>query len=239
MTRLLAPLVVCFALPLAFTEIGTFSRRPPTRPDRAPDRQPERVPPRPERVEARVRAPDAAQTLRQEMRRLWSEHVFWTRDYIIAAGTDGADAPAASMRLMRNQEDLGRALAPYYGTANSEKLTDMLKQHIQIAVDLIKAAKSGDQKEFTDQDEKWKQNAQEIAAFLSGANPHWAKDAILELMVAHLDTTREEVQARLHQKWDEDVKAFDRVYAHILKMADALSDGIIAQFPDRFSEGGR
>jgi hypothetical protein len=30
------------------------------------------------------------------------------------------------------------------------------------------------------------------------------------------------------------VRAFDAVYAHILVMSDALSDGIVKQFQDRF-----
>ena len=31
-----------------------------------------------------------------------------------------------------------------------------------------------------------------------------------------------------------DVRAFDAVYDHILKMSDALADGIVKQFPDKF-----
>ena len=34
--------------------------------------------------------------------------------------------------------------------------------------------------------------------------------------------------------WEGDVRAFDAVYDHILMMSDALSDGIVKQFPDKF-----
>jgi hypothetical protein len=50
-----------------------------------------------------------------------------------------------------------------------------------------------------------------------------------------MSTTTAEVVARLTKNWDADVKAYDEVYRHILMMSDALSDGIIAQFPEKFS----
>ena len=85
-----------------------------------------------------------AEALRQDMRALWSDHVIWTRDYIVAAVADQPDQQAAASRLMKNQEDIGAAVAAYYGPAAGAKLTTMLKEHISIAADLIKAAKAGD-----------------------------------------------------------------------------------------------
>jgi hypothetical protein len=41
--------------------------------------------------------------------------------------------------------------------------------------------------------------------------------------------------ARLSKNWDADVRAFDEVYEHILHMSDALSEGIVKQFPNKFS----
>jgi hypothetical protein len=89
--------------------------------------------------------PDKATQLHQDMRKLWTDHTVWTRDYIVAAVDDRPDAQAAASRLMRNQEDIGNAVAAYYGRAAGQQLTSRLKQHISIAVDLIKAAKAGDQ----------------------------------------------------------------------------------------------
>ncbi len=74
----------------------------------------------------------------------------------------------------------------------------------------------------------------EELCLLSGANPNWPKSTLADMMKMHLSTTTAEVVARLNGKWDDDIAAFDAVYAHILKMADALSDGIIKQFPAKF-----
>jgi hypothetical protein len=177
---------------------------------------------------------DAAATLKQDMRKLWTDHVVWTRDYIMAAVGDQPDAQAAAGRLMKNQEDIGKAVATFYGAAAGQQLTTLLKQHISIAVDLIKAAKAGDKAAQQQADGKWQQNAVEIADFLSKANPNWPRATLVDMMKKHLATTTDEVVARLTKNWDGDVRAFDAVYDHILHMSDALSDGIVKQFPAKF-----
>ncbi|SRR6266571_483810 len=179
-------------------------------------------------------ASDSASALRTAMRKLWSDHVFWTRDYIIAAVGGQPDEKAAATRLLANQDDIGNAVASYYGADAGQKLTGLLKQHILIAGDLIKAAKAHNQDKQQEADREWQKNAEDIADFLSHANPYWPRAALVDLMNTHLSTTTTEVVARLNKDWDGDAKAFDAVYDHILKMSDALSDGIIKQFPGKF-----
>ncbi len=168
------------------------------------------------------------------MRKLWTDHTVWTRDYIVAAVDGKPDATAAANRLMKNQEDIGNAIAAYYGQAAGQQLTSLLKQHISIAVDLIKAAKAGDKAAQKQADDRWQANGVEIATFLSKANPNWPKATLVDMMKTHLSTTTAEVVARLTHDWDADVRAYDAVYDHILMMSDALSDGIVKQFPDKF-----
>ena len=176
-----------------------------------------------------------AVSLNLAMRRLWSDHVIWTRDYVIAAVAGAPDAGAAANRLLKNQEDIGNAVVPLYGEAAGEALTGLLKQHIMIAVDLIDAAKSGDNGKLDESDRKWTENAEEIAGLLSGANPdNWPKADVVDLLMQHLNLTKGEVAARLDGDWEADVAAFDDIYTEILTVSDVLADGIIKQFPDMF-----
>ena len=178
---------------------------------------------------------ELAGALKQDMRKLWTDHVVWTRDYIIAAVGDQPDAKAAANRLLRNQEDIGNAVAIFYGAPAGQQLTTLLKEHITIAVDLIKAAKAGDKAAQQQADGRWQENAVQIADFLSKANPNWPKATLTDMMKKHLSTTTNEVVARLNKNWEADVRAFDEVYEHILHMADALSEGIVKQFPNKFT----
>ncbi len=181
-----------------------------------------------------VSAVGGSAELHQAMRKLWSDHVVWTRQYIVSAILVDPSANAASARLLKNQEDLGNAIAPYYGSAAGAKLTDLLKQHILIAVDLVSAAKAGDKAKQTDADTRWHKNAADIASFLSGANPNWSRQALLDMLNQHLSLTTQEAVNRLQQKWDDDVRSFDAVFSQAMMMADALSDCIVKQFPAQF-----
>jgi hypothetical protein len=179
-------------------------------------------------------APEAL-SLVLAMRRLWSDHVIWTRDYIMAALAESPEAESAANRLLKNQEDIGNAVVPLYGEGAAKALTDLLKQHILIAVDLVDAAKSGDDARFQENDRKWTENAEQIAALLSSANPeNWPQDAVMDLLMQHLNLTKNEVVARLQGNWDADIAAFDDIYTEILTVSDVLSDGLVKQFPDKF-----
>ncbi|MDD1743641.1 MAG: hypothetical protein LUO85_03350 [Methanomassiliicoccales archaeon] len=170
------------------------------------------------------------------MRKLWADHVFWTRLYIVAAVADAPDAGAAAGRLLKNQEDIGNAIVPVYGQAAGKKLTELLKQHIMIAVDLVAAAKAGDNAKFAEHDKRWTANADELAAFLSGANPNWPKKDVADLLYLHLKLTKAEAVARLTKNWADDVKTFDEIFTEVMLIADTLSDGIIKQFPKQFKD---
>jgi hypothetical protein len=172
--------------------------------------------------------------VRLALRKLWSDHVIWTREYIVAAVAGTPDAGAAAGRLLANQEDIGAAVAGFYGQAAGDRLTELLKEHIMIAVDLVEAAKSGDQAAFAKHDARWTTNIEAIASFLASANPNWPEKDVLDLLALHLKLTKDEAVARITGDWAADIRAFDDIFTEIMVLADALHDGIVAQFPERF-----
>jgi len=175
-----------------------------------------------------------ALSLTLALRRLWADHVIWTREYVVAAIADAPDAGAVAGRLLKNQEDIGNAVVPFYGEAAGSRLTELLKEHVMIAVDLIAAAKSGEQAKFAKADAAWDRNAANIASFLAGANPNWPEKDVADLLGQHLTLTKNEAVARLEGNWENDIEAFDQIFTEILTVADVLAAGIVKQFPDRF-----
>jgi hypothetical protein len=170
-----------------------------------------------------------------DMRKLWEDHITWTRLAIISLEGGTPDTKATVARLLRNQADLGNAVKPFYGAAAGNALTKLLREHILIAADLIAAAKTGDAAKVADVQKRWTANADQISALLHGANPHnWPLGTLKAEMHMHLKLTTDEAVAHLQGKWAADVAAYDKVHTHILHMSDVLADGIVAQFPNRF-----
>jgi hypothetical protein len=81
-----------------------------------------------------------------------------------------------------------------------------------------------------------KANGDSIAAFLSQANPRgFQREAMQTAIQMHLSLLLQEVTAHLKKDYAGSIAAFDESQRQGQQMADVLSDGIIKQFPSRFS----
>src|SRR5687768_5094996 len=69
--------------------------------------------------------------LRVDMRELWTEHAFWTEKFVTSAINGLEDQEPVLARLLKNQDDLGNAIKPYYGEEAGNKLAQLLREHIQ------------------------------------------------------------------------------------------------------------
>ena len=169
------------------------------------------------------------------MRKLWEDHITWTRLVIVSTAAGLPDLEATTQRLLQNQTDIGDAMKPFYGDTAGTKLTALLHDHIIGAANILAAAKANDQPKLTAAKTAWYANANEIAAFLSAANTSaWTPSATQEMMKEHLDLTLAEAVDQLQGHYPESVADYDKVHDAILQMADMLSSGIIQQFPKQF-----
>lgn len=253
------------------------------------------------------------------MRDLWSEHIVYTRNLIVSASAGLADTAEVTQRLLRNQDEIGDAIKPYYGDAAGSQLASLLRNHIQLAGKALVAAKgtstamhtgmnmpdasgqhvsgqAGNQTRMGDtvtvtlrtdpaqvkassqsptaagrmadttkakakQDNVYAQgqmqvgqavqvdsvqlnqaiaalraNGDSIATFLSQANPRgFAREPLRGGLQMHIDLLLQEVTAHLKKDWTGSITAFDESQRQALQMADMLSEGIMKQFPSRFT----
>jgi hypothetical protein len=167
--------------------------------------------------------------LKTEMRKLWVDHIIWTRNVIFCLVDNLPGADNAVKRLLLNQDDIGKAFIPYYGEKAGNQLTELLYPHITIFPEVIKAAKTGDKIALDKANIRWYENADEISEFLCKLNPTWELADMKLMMHNHLKLTTEEAMNRIKKDYVADVVTYDKVHHEILIMADMFSEGISKQ----------
>lgn len=174
--------------------------------------------------------------LRSGMRFLWAQHMEWTYAAVTAFFTTTRNYDATAARLLQNQEDIGNAIKPFYGDAAGNALAQLLKEHIIAVVEVMTAAKRGEQDKLGVAVDGAYRNAQEIGDFLSSANQYWSKDFARDMLKTHIDQTLVYATAIQHDDFAEGINSYGEAEEHMMELADALSDGLIAAFPEKFTK---
>ena len=173
-------------------------------------------------------------TLSNHMRLLWSQHVYWTRLFILSTAFELPDVEYVTNRLLRNPKDFEAAMKPFYGERIAAKFAELLTSHLTIAAELVMAAKAGDNAAAADAERRWYANADEIAAFLSSINPYWSAQEWRKMLYDHLAMTKTEAVDILTQKYENSINTFEQIEQQALTMADVMTQGLVKQFPQLF-----
>lgn len=172
---------------------------------------------------------------RAALRDLWIGHIFWVRNVVDARfeGNEQA-AKVAEQQVVANAKAIAGSIEPFYGAAASEKLFGLLAGHWGAISDYLDATRADSQ---ADQDAAFQQlvdNANEIAQFLDGANPHLPVDTLRSLLSAHGSHHVQQIRQFDAGQFEQEAKTWAMMKDHMYVIADALAGGIARQFPEKF-----
>jgi hypothetical protein len=154
---------------------------------------------------------------------------------IISIAASLPDEALVTERLLRNPPDMANVFRRYYGDEIAARFSSLMRDHLVLAAQLVKAAKAGNNQAATEAEKKWYANADEIAAFLNSINPNWPESVLMHMLHEHLRMTKSEAVLRLSKNYKADIEAYDQIEKQALEMADAFTNGIVKQFPDAFN----
>ena len=168
--------------------------------------------------------------LSNDMREEWSQHGFWGTLYLVSLYYALPNQEEVQKRLLQTAGDIAGVFGKFYSKAMENQLKTLLTEHIDIADKLMKALQDNNEQEAAETESAWRQNADQIAAMLSGANPNYNYEELQRSFNMHLDLMKQQMMADINHNYEEFVKATDENAEHLLKMADMLTEGIMKQF---------
>jgi hypothetical protein len=170
-----------------------------------------------------------------QWRKLWEDHITWTRMAILGIFHDLPGTDAYTERLIQNYEDMEDALVDFYGEEATEELGDLLLEHLEIAAQILVAAKNGNDARVNALVVDWRRNGDELAVQMDKMNPkYWPIATGRPMWQEHLNVTLDEAIKNLTNDFEGELGAWESVHDGGLMMADFVSDGVIKQFPGAF-----
>ena len=183
--------------------------------------------------------PAKVANLRMALRDLYINHIFWVRSLVISTrlGEKKAVSEADEYGL-ENAKAIGLSISPFYGQAAGEKFSSLFVGHYSAVKKYMSAAfANGFRGNATLKKaalDALMQNAAEIAAFVSAANPNLPKATVNGLLVTHVQQHVMSIDAAAKKDWSREADMWDPMVKEIYALSDALADGIAKQFPDKF-----
>ena len=168
------------------------------------------------------------------LRLLWEQHALWTRSVIVSIAFGLPDMDLVTQKLFGNSKDLGQIFETYYGRTIATNFVNIFKEHLEITVELVKAIKANDNDAAADAEQRWYQNANEIAAFLYGLNYFWSIKERRKMLKEHLKLVKAEAINILTGNYEDGIEVYDEMERQTLEMADEMAKGMFKQFPNRF-----
>ncbi len=173
--------------------------------------------------------------LQLTLRDLWVGHIFWVRNVVLDTHYgDAAAAKAAEQQVVQNAKDIANSISPYYGRPASDKLFNLLAGHYGAIKDYMTATFAGNKAGQTAAVDKLKKNADEIAAFLSSANPNWPKATLQAALLAHGGHHISQIDEVSKKDFASEAKTWTAMKDQVYTIADVLANGIVKQFPKKF-----
>ena len=170
--------------------------------------------------------------LRDYLRLLWSQHVYWTRMAAMGIIHELPEAQLIQQRLLRNPVDFANAFLPFYGDEFAREFEQLFTDHIAIAAEIINAGKAGDNNAVAEANTRWQENAESIAELLGSINPDWDADDWSAMLDEHLQLLGDNIALMLAGRYGDSINAFDDIEAQALEMGDMMAEGIAEQFSE-------
>lgn len=172
----------------------------------------------------------------EALRELWLGHIFWVRNVSIAAiDKNDLAVKVAEQQAVGNAKAIAASIEPFYGAPAKEGFFKLLAGHYGAVKAYLVATLAADAAAQATATQAITSNAEEIAVFLSKANPYLPKDAVNTLLLAHGSHHIQQIQQLKNRQYEAEAQTWEEMKSHVYQIANATADALAKQFAKKFS----
>jgi len=192
-------------------------------------------------IKASAGAGENARTLKTiqtaaSLRELWLGHIFWVRNVSIAAiDKNDSAVKSAEQQAVSNAKAIAASIEPFYGAAAEQGFFKLLAGHYRAVKAYLVATVAANATAQATTTQALTSNAEEIAVFLSKANPYLPKDAVQGLLLAHGGHHIQQIQQLKARQYEAEAQTWEEMKKHVYQIADATADALAKQFAKKFA----
>lgn len=168
--------------------------------------------------------------LNNDMREAWSRHGFLGTLYLLSLYYALPNVEVIQESVEKTPEEIASVFGKFYSQVMVNQLTSLLKEHVQLTSDMMKALRDGESDEAEKIEQEWRANADRIARMLSSANANYNYEELARMLNMHLDLMKRQMTTDLNNQYEDFMKATNENDRHMLHIADALTEGLVKQF---------
>jgi ActR/RegA family two-component response regulator len=174
---------------------------------------------------------------RDSLRDLWVGHTFWIRNFELESfAGNGAALQSAEKKMEENCRAIADSLAPYYSPEDVERFHTLLDRHEYAIKAYLKAVREENGRGLEEAQREVPSNSTDIADFLGGLNPAWKTPEFRDLIQQHGLCHMDQIRALKDGDYSREASIWDVKRQVVLKLADAMAEGLARQFPQKFKE---
>ncbi len=147
--------------------------------------------------------------LEEKMARAWGEHVMLVHMYLVSALNDLPDLTAIMNRMERNVGEITNLFANDLPMETRNTLREMLMQHEQTFSELLSDLRSGNEQGYQENVRRWFEQGNELADFLSRANPAYRRRDLNRYFGDHLQLLLDMANEYWNGDYEKSMQTFD------------------------------
>lgn len=165
-----------------------------------------------------------------------TEHMDLTYTAVNSALAGAPSADADKNALIQNGKDLSAAVGSVYGADAQKTFEEVwtlhLTQFVNYAVASSKGDDAGKQAALATIDEQY---TKPLAAYLAKANPNLPQDVLEQSLGEHVKMTAEMIDSQAGGNYTQADTQRNNGVKHLEGLMTTLANGIVKQFPEKFS----